>query len=155
MTYTWVCFPLCRLINGVENRDFLTFHIMPNFISPLGCCGSPTKLWLHFPGLFIDWRWGLGGAFLLVKFFRWKISLKTFFLVKWTYYPPIGPQHIFLKFCNKSSLALRRTSAGSVWCFWGMFSTIHGSRKSKCVSTFLSQNTMHLQWKIYSKERWQ
>ena len=45
---------------------------------------------------------------------------------------------------NKSSLALGRTSAGSVWCFWGMFSTIPGSRKSKCVSTFLSQNIMHL-----------
>ena len=43
-----------------------------------------------------------------------------------------------------SSLSFGRTSAGIVCCFWGMLSTIHGSRKSKCVSTFLSQNTMHL-----------
>ena len=37
---------------------------------------------------------------------------------------------------NKSSLALGRSSAGSVWCFWGMFDTIRRSHKIKCVFIF-------------------
>ena len=34
---------------------------------------------------------------------------------------------------NKSSLSFGRTSAGIVWCFWGIFDTIHGPSKIKCV----------------------
>ena len=54
---------------------------------------------------------------------------------------------------NKSSLSLGRTSAGIVFCFWGIFDTVRGSHIIKCIFTFLSQNPKHLEYKKYVQSK--